>query len=101
MTNVQAAVKGILMKDGKFLIVKQKLSGFSVWDLPGGRIKYGSDPKSCLMREFKEETDLDVDVLKLVGNWYFFRENDGDQVVITTFLCEHVSGEIDMTKKCG
>lgn len=98
MGNVQAAVKGLIVKNGKFLAVKQRLESFSVWDLPGGRIEYGSDPVSCLKREVKEETDLDINVGKPIGTWYFFRENDKDQVILMTFLCEPLSDRVDLSK---
>lgn len=92
--HVQAAVKGLIVKDGKFLTVQQKVSGRVWWDIPGGRIKYGEDPRECLVREIFEETGLNVEILKPIGVWHFFRF-DNSQVVCFTFLCDIKSGELN------
>lgn len=92
MSIVHSAVKGLLVNSGKFLILKQKLNdGSHKWDLPGGRIKFGETPLDTLKREVKEEVGIDVEIQKPVGMWYFFRQNDGHQVVATTFLCKPIT----------
>jgi len=95
---VQAAVKGLIVNDDKFLMLQQKSRGKVWWDLPGGRIKYGEDPAESLKREVFEETHLDVDILNPIGVWHFFLEHDKVQIVCLTFLCKLKSGEIDLNK---
>ena len=36
----------------------QRLSGY--WEFPGGKIKYQESPSACVVRELKEELDMDV-----------------------------------------
>jgi len=86
---VQAAVKGLIVKDGKFLILRQKLkSGKIFWDLPGGRIKYGEDAAESLKREILEEINIDTEVGKPIAVWHFFWDDDKKvQVVCITFVC--------------
>ena len=31
------------------------------WDLPGGRVEPGETPEACIVREMKEEIDLDLE----------------------------------------
>jgi 8-oxo-dGTP pyrophosphatase MutT (NUDIX family) len=38
------------------------------WELPGGRIEVNETPEACLMREFKEETGLQVAIGPCVGS---------------------------------
>jgi len=37
------------------------------WFLPGGGLEFGEDPPGALVREFEEETGLDVEVGRLLG----------------------------------
>ncbi len=58
----------IVNTDGKVLLIKRAetedvLPG--VWDIPGGTLEDGEDPKEGALRETKEETDLDVRNLSL------------------------------------
>lgn len=80
------AVKAVIKKENKFLVIKQLVGEHVFWDLPGGKIDYGESPMQALHREIKEETNLEVEVIKPLGMWYFFR-TDKNQVVCTTFLC--------------
>jgi len=36
------------------------------WDLPGGDIEYGEDAREGIIREIKEETNLEVTGLKII-----------------------------------
>jgi len=63
------AVHAWFQKDNKFLVIRRSLdddfmSGF--WDTPGGSLDFGEDPIKALIRESKEEVNLDVKVGKLL-----------------------------------
>lgn len=64
-------VAGIFEQNGKILICRRKegksLAGF--WEFPGGKIEASEDPESALIRELKEELNVEVEI---VG---FFMEN--------------------------
>lgn len=98
MSQVLPAVKALIEKDGKFLVIKQAVLDKELWDLPGGKVQFGESPYETLHREVKEETDLEVDVNKALGMFWFFRKKDGNQVVCNTFLCKLKKEEIDLTK---
>ncbi len=97
MTQVFAAVKALIKEDDKFLIIKQVIGDSVFWDLPGGRVDYGESPFETLHREVKEEIHLDVEIIRCLGMWWFFR-NDEKQVICTTFLCKPKHNNIDITK---
>lgn len=99
MPKVITSSKAILQHNGKFLIVKEDLPSGSVWDIPGGKMNYGESPEETLIREIKEELDLNINIIKPVGSWFFFTQQEKDQIICQTFLCE-VEGElkIDTTK---
>ena len=98
MTQIFSAVKAVIVKEGKILFIKQTVKGKEFWDFPGGRLKFGENPFETLKREVKEETNLDIEILKPVGLWWYFRERDGNQVICNTFLCRaegQVSKNVD------
>jgi 8-oxo-dGTP diphosphatase len=57
-------VAGIIVNEDKILIAKrakgEKLEG--KWEFPGGKIENGETPEEALIREFKEELNVDINV---------------------------------------
>lgn len=52
---------GYLVQDGKVLLVHNKR--FDKWTPPGGHIEENETPDQALIREWKEELNLDVDII--------------------------------------
>ena len=92
-------MKALIQHNSKFLILKEELHKGGVWDLPGGKIEYGEEPLDALHREVKEELGLKIKIIKPVGVWYFYSQNNKHQVICNTFLCNIVgSDQIDTSK---
>ncbi len=61
---VRMRVCGICIEDGKILLIKHlglSTAGF-FWAPPGGGIQYGTTAEENLIREFKEETGLNIKI---------------------------------------
>ncbi len=56
-------VYGLLVINGAVLVSDEYIKGTKITKLPGGGLEFGEGTKDCLKREFKEELDLEVDVL--------------------------------------
>ena len=93
---VLCAVKALIEDKNRYLMIRQEVKGKLFWDLPGGRVEHGESPYDTLHREVKEETNLDIKIVKPVGMWWFFREVDEDQVVCNTFLCKPNHSDVNM-----
>ena len=97
MTKVLSAIKAVIIHGNKFLVIRQKIGNKVTWDLPGGKVDYGESPYDTLHREVKEEVCLDIEIIKPIGMWWFFRE-DGYQIVCSTFLCKAEHTNVNITK---
>jgi len=53
-------VAAIIVRDGEILLVRHVKHGKTYWLLPGGGVHYGQTLEDALVREIKEETNLDV-----------------------------------------
>ncbi len=57
---------GVVWKDGKILIGRRKPEGLlgGLWEFPGGKRQPRESLKTCVIREIKEETGIDAEVIE-------------------------------------
>ncbi len=56
---------------GRILLIKRNTVPFKdYWALPGGRAESGETVEQTIIREVKEETGLDVEVVRKVGEYH-------------------------------
>ena len=67
---VRIRVCGLCYKDDAILLIKHNIDGQTLWAPPGGGVEFGESIDRTLIREFKEETTLDVKP----GYFLFFNE---------------------------
>jgi 8-oxo-dGTP diphosphatase len=94
MTIVTPAVKAIIMRGNKFMILKDRR--YDLWTLPGGRLELNESPEDGLAREVLEETGLEITVGEPAGTWYF-KALDGDERVLTNFICKEIGGKLKLS----
>lgn len=59
---VRIRVCGLLYKNEKLLLIKHQMDGYHLWAPPGGGVEFGESIETTLIREFKEETGIAVEV---------------------------------------
>ncbi|MDI3320018.1 NUDIX hydrolase [Pinibacter soli] len=78
-------VYGILKDEaGRILVSDEFIRGAYYTKFPGGGLEFGEGTRDCLKREFKEEMDLDVEVLDHLYTTDFFQMSafrEGDQII--------------------
>ena len=73
----------ICPRDNKLLLVKRAFEpAKGEWSLPGGFMELGETPEKAAKRELKEETNLNGDVVKLLGHCSHFNSIFGDILLI-------------------
>ncbi len=65
-------VYSFLEKDNKILLLKEPFQGNIVTKLPGGGLEFGEGTRECLVREFKEELNLKVEVKEHIYTLDYF-----------------------------
>jgi 8-oxo-dGTP diphosphatase len=73
------AVKAVIQNpDNKILLIKKSGSeevNPDTWDIPGGRINFGENLYTALWREVKEETGLDIEIIRPSNVWAMIKRN--------------------------
>ena len=59
-------VAGILIEDDRILLIEHTKNNRKYWLVPGGGVDWGESAAEALIREFKEETGLDIEVEKFL-----------------------------------
>lgn len=75
------SIKGVVRIGESFVLLKNERDE---WELPGGKLENGEDPRACLTREIAEELSLEVSVADLLDCW-LYRIHPGVEVVIVTY----------------
>ena len=59
-------VAGILIEDDKILLIEHLKKDKRYWLVPGGGVDWGESTAEALIREYNEETNLDISVEKFL-----------------------------------
>ena len=79
----------IFNENHEFILIKRKNDPFKdYWALPGGFVDYGETTGHAAKREAKEETSIDVELIKLF-NVYSDPERDPRRHTVSVFYLAH------------
>jgi len=88
-------VDGIVLKDGKILLIKRKIQPFeNMWALPGGFVNYGEKTENAVIREMFEETGLKTKVNHLVGVYSDPNRDPRGHTVSVVYLLDVYEGRL-------
>ena len=82
-----------MVKNGKILIAQRQAGSHMEykWEFPGGKLEPDETPEECIVREIKEELDMDIevkDIYKVVK--FKYEEKD---ILLLCYLCRVLKGE--------
>ena len=87
---MRVRVTGIVVEDGRVLLLNQDTDTGRSWSLPGGKLEAGETLAQALVREMKEETGLDV----LPGRLLYVCDHVPAEVVHMTFEARRTGGTL-------
>jgi len=83
-------VTGVVIEDGRILLLNQDTDSGRSWSLPGGKLDEGETLARALVREMKEETGLDIEP----GRLLYVCDHLPAQVVHMTFEARRTGGTV-------
>ncbi|SHN25767.1 (deoxy)nucleoside triphosphate pyrophosphohydrolase [Mucilaginibacter sp. OK098] len=87
----------LIIDDKRQLLATQRSSIMSLplkWELPGGKMEPYEKPEQCLIREIKEELNIEIEITKsLAPN---IHDYPFISIKLIPFICKCVSGEIEL-----
>lgn len=89
-------VCAVILKEGRILIAQrsEEMKMPLKWEFPGGKLEEGEKEKEALIREIKEELNIDVVPLERVSS--NIHDYGSFKINLIAYLCEYVSGEIEL-----
>ena len=90
MTRPTIAVGGVVVEDGRILVIRRAHEpGEGLWAVPGGRVEPDETVRHAVAREVREETGLDVEVGDLA---WWGRLGSGDHPYLVFDYLASISG---------
>jgi 8-oxo-dGTP diphosphatase len=84
--HIVSAAAIVLNDKSEILLVKSPLRG---WEMPGGQVEVGESIKAAAIRETKEESGIDIEILRFCGIF----QNVNKSICNTLFLGKPIGGE--------
>ena len=85
----------LIRRNDGYVLIKRKNEPYrGRWAIPGGLVEYGEKVEQAAMREAKEETGLEVKLIRLVGVYSDPTRDPRGHYISIAYLAEAVSGEL-------
>jgi len=96
MPTILVVAVALIDADGRVLIAQRpegkQLAG--LWEFPGGKVDPGERPEAALIRELKEELDIDVNEACLAPFVFASHAYDSFHLLMPLYLCRRWSGVV-------
>jgi 8-oxo-dGTP diphosphatase len=87
----------VLRADGAVLLVRRaRPPAVGTWTLPGGKVEANETPEQAVVREVKEETELDIAPVGVAETLELTREGFAYRII--DFACRLVGGECPVAR---
>lgn len=73
------------------------------WEFPGGKVDFGETLAQAIVREFREEYAMEIEIIELLKVADHILPDEGQHWVSPTFLARHINGtpQIVEPEKCS
>ncbi|MDD2410046.1 MAG: NUDIX hydrolase [Bacilli bacterium] len=101
--NVRVGLGVCIFKDDKVLLGCRKGShGENTWSFPGGHLEFNESWDDCAIRETKEETNIEIENIKLMGITNDIFKNENKHYITIFMKANYKKGELTLMEpnKC-
>ncbi|CAM3859531.1 MULTISPECIES: NUDIX hydrolase [Paenibacillus] len=88
--HILSAAAIVVNDKNELLLIKGPRRG---WEMPGGQVEEGESLSQAAIRETKEESGIDIEIIKFCGIF----QNIGNSICNTLFLAKPIGGELTIT----
>ncbi|KRE36771.1 NUDIX hydrolase [Paenibacillus sp. Soil522] len=85
--HIVSAAAIVINDKNELLLIKGPRRG---WEMPGGQVEEGESLSHAAIRETKEESGIDIEIIKFCGIF----QNVGNSICNTLFLAKPIGGEL-------
>ena len=84
----------IILKNKKILVTQrsEKMKLPLKWEFPGGKVEKDEDEVDCIIREIKEELNIEIEILNKLSNSVF--DYGSFKINLIPFIAKYESGKI-------
>jgi 8-oxo-dGTP diphosphatase len=88
-------VASIIKHDDKILVTRRGYGDFeNMWEFPGGKMEASETREGALIREIKEELEVDINVTEYLTTIYYDYPNF--HLTMHCFICDICRGELQL-----
>lgn len=88
-------VAAIIKENNKMFITRRAYGDFAnLWEFPGGKIEHGESREDALIREIKEELELDINISSFLITVDY--DYPSFHLTMHCFICKIVGGELNL-----
>ncbi|OAB38326.1 NUDIX hydrolase [Paenibacillus glacialis] len=90
--HIVSAAAIVINDQNQILLIKGPRRG---WEMPGGQVEVGESLQSAAIRETKEESGIDIEIIRFCGIF----QNVESSIVNTLFLAKPIGGQLTITNE--
>jgi 8-oxo-dGTP diphosphatase len=90
--HIVSAAAVVINEKNEMLLIKGPRRG---WEMPGGQVEEGESLSQAAIRETKEESGIDIEIIKFCGIF----QNVANSICNTLFLARPIGGELTKTSE--
>lgn len=95
---------GVVLDNNKILIIKRNKNEKTypkIWELPSGKREVLESSEAALKREIKEETSLDIEIIKLISVFDYVIEKENEFIDSTqiNFLVKAINNHVVLSEE--